>query len=328
MKPKTLITQWVHPQIIEFLSPVTQVTANPDKEIWPRQKVIEQARDAQAIMVFMPDMVDQGFLDECPDLKLVSAALKGYDNFDVEACTQKGIWFSMVPDLLTIPTAELALGLLINLARNIRHGDHRVRSGNFKGWRPLLYGQGLDNAAVGIIGMGAVGQAIAKLLTGFNTKILYTDTEKVSLEGLEINPPESTDMDSLLSESDFIIVATPYSRSTHHIINEERLSQIRPHAMLINIGRGSCVDEAAVARALAEDALAGYGADVFEFEDWARPDRPREIHKGLLASDKTILTPHLGSAVDQVRYRIAMEAAVNIKDYFEGRAPRGAINRI
>lgn len=327
-KPKTIITQWVHPEIIEFLSPVTQIIANPDKEVWPKEKIIALAQDAQAMMVFMPDRVDDAFLACCPDLKIVSAALKGYDNFDVAACTRRGIWFSMVPDLLTIPTAELALGLLIGLARNIRHGDHRVRSGNFKGWRPVLYGRGLDHATTGIIGMGAVGQAISRQLSGFNTRILYTDPVSVSPDLFPMNPPEQVELGTLLTQSDFIIVATPYSTGTRHLINAETLSRIKPHALLINIGRGSCVDEAAVFLALAEDRLGGYGADVFEFEDWARPDRPNSIPRALLEAKNTLFTPHLGSAVDDVRYQIAMEAAVSIKDVLEGRPPRGAVNRV
>lgn len=328
MKPRTLITQWTHPEIIDFLSPVTNVTANPAREVWPKDLLLEQARDARAIMVFMPDMVDRDFLEACPDLKIVSAALKGYDNFDVEACTRRGVWFTMVPDLLTIPTAELALGLLIGLARNIRSGDHLVRSGQFQGWRPVLYGQGLDNAVVGIIGMGAVGQAVTRMLSGFSCRVIYHDIRPVPEEDFSGPVPEPVSLDRLLSASDFILVATPYSKNTRHIINARTLEKVRPHAMLINVGRGSCVDEVAVAQALDRDLLAGYAADVFEFEDWARTDRPEAVCPALRNSEKTLFTPHLGSAVDRVRYNITMEAAVSIRDFFEGREPRGAVNRV
>ncbi len=328
MRPKTLITQWVHPEIIDFLSPVTDVTANMERQAWPREYLLEQARDARSVMVFMPDMVDEAFLLACPDLKLISAALKGYDNFDVAACTRRGVWFSMVPDLLTIPTAELAIGLLIGLSRNVRPGDRQVRSGDFKGWRPVLYGQGLDQSVAGIIGMGAVGQAITGMLSGFNTRVIYNDIRPIPENTFTGMAPKAVSLDRLFSEADFILVATPFSEATRHIINTRALERIRPQAIIVNIGRGSCVDEAAVARALDEGRLAGYAADVFEFEDWARPDRPDRIPDALRTSAKTLFTPHLGSAVDRVRYNIAMEAAVSIRDYFEGRTPRGAVNRI
>ena len=251
MRPKTLITQWLHSEIIDFLAPVTDVTANPEREAWPRDHILELARDAQAVMVFMPDTVDDTFLSACPDLKIISAALKGYDNFDVDACTRRGVWFSMVPDLLTTPTAELALGLLIGLARNMRIGDRLVRYGTFRGWRPVLYGQGLDQSVVGIIGMGAVGQAITKMLSGFNTRIIYTDVRPVSENNFIGTPPEAVS-----------------------------------------------------------------------------PDRPDWIPDALRTSDKTLFTPHLGSAVDRVRFNITMDAAVSIRDCFEGRTPRGVVNRI
>ena len=327
MQSKTVITQWVHPEIIDYLSAVTTVVANRTKEVWPLSKIIDLSRDADAIMVFMPDTVDVSFMSQCPNLKIVSAALKGYDNFDVDACTSHGAWFSIVPDLLTIPTAELAIGLMITMARNIPQGNALVKSGQFHGWRPWLYGKGLDDSIVGIIGMGQVGQAIARRLSGYETRILCTDTGPVLQQGLENLDMEQVDLDILLSQSDFIVLATPYVESTHYLINNDRLSQIKPEAFLINIGRGSCVDESAIAHALEQNRLAGYAADVFEFEDWARPDRPADIVPELLKSDRTVLTPHIGSAVNQVRFEIAMEAARNIKQVLEGESPKGAINQ-
>ncbi|MFH2057754.1 MAG: phosphonate dehydrogenase [Pseudomonadota bacterium] len=327
MQSKTVITQWVHPEIIDFLSPVTTVIANTTKEVWPLSKIIDLTQDADAIMVFMPDTIDVSFLSQCPNLKIVSAALKGYDNFDVDACTSHGVWFSIVPDLLTIPTAELAIGLMITMARNIPQGNALVKSGQFHGWRPWLYGKGLDDSIVGIIGMGQVGRAIAKRLSGYETRILCTDTDPILRQGLESLDLEQVDLDTLLSLSDFIVLATPYVDSTHYLINKDRLDRIKPDTFLINIGRGSCVEESAIAHALDQNRLAGYAADVFEFEDWARQDRPHNIHPELLASDSTVLTPHIGSAVDRVRFEIAMEAARNIRQVLEGESPKGAINQ-
>ncbi len=249
------------------------------------------------------------------------------DNFDVQACSNRGVWFSSVPDLLTIPTAELAIGLLINVARNMHRGNEVVKSGQFEGWRPRLYGKGLDNSTVGIIGMGRVGKAIATFLQGFNNHVIYSDPYLKSNAFIGEPIAEKVELTTLLSRSDFIIVATPYTTSTRHLINEDSLKQIKSDAFLINIGRGSCVNEKAISAALDSNQLAGYAADVFEFEDWARDDRPKTIYESLLESDKTYFTPHLGSAVDQVRYDIAMQAALNIKDVLKGKQPQNAINK-
>jgi phosphonate dehydrogenase len=278
-------------------------------------------------MVFMPDSIDQAFLASCPSLKVIAAALKGYDNFDVDACTRQGVWFSIVPDLLTEPAAELAVGLLLGLSRNITAGDRMVRSGKFKGWRPVLYGTGLAGATIGIVGMGAIGQAVAARLKAFGCRLIYTDPQaleraQATAIGLARHP-----LEGLLAQSDFILMTAPLTPRTRHIINATTLAKTKPGLYLVNVGRGSVVDEAAVAEALASGHIAGYAADVYEFEDWGRHDRPLGIHPGLLASpDKTLFTPHLGSAVDSVRREIALQAAHAILSALKGDPPAGAIN--
>ena len=160
-RPRVVITQRAFPETIDLLSPHAEVFVDTP------------ARDADALMVFMPDSLDEEFLRACPNLKIVAAALKGCDNFDVEACTRLGIWFTIVPDLLTEPTAELALALMLGLARNVMAGDRLIRSGKFQGWRPILYGTGLAGSTVGIIGYGAVGRALARMLQGFSCRVQY-----------------------------------------------------------------------------------------------------------------------------------------------------------
>jgi phosphonate dehydrogenase len=276
-------------------------------------EILQRSRDADALMVFMPDRVDEAFLAGCPNLKVIAAALKGYDNIDVDACSRHGVRFTFVQDLLTEPTAELAVGLLLGISRNIPAGDRMVRCGGFKGWLPILYGTGLAGATVGIIGMGAIGQAIATRLKAFGSRLIYSDpqaleqTREAAL-GLVRHP-----LEDLLARSDFILAAAPLTQETTHMINAATLATVRAGAYLVNIGRGSVVDEAAIADALISGKLAGYAADVFEFEDWARQDRPPGIHPALLAhADKTLFTPHLGSAVDSVRRDIALNAAHSI----------------
>jgi phosphonate dehydrogenase len=269
------------------------------------------------------DSLDATLLDKCPKLRVVAAALKGCDNFDVTACTARGIWFTIVPDLLTIPTAESAVALALGVARRVLEGDRLVRSGQFAGWRPVLYGAGLAGKTAEIVGMGAVGRALA----AFDMKILYTDPVALSvamekdLRAVQVEPLE------VLYASDFLFLLMPLSPETIHTYGEDALSVMKSTAFLINVGRGSVVDEAAVAEALAAGKLAGYAADVFEMEDWARTDRPRGVHASLLAqANKTLFTPHLGSAVAETRLEIEMRAARNMMEALAGRRPPDAIN--
>jgi len=304
-RPRVVITQPVFPETVELLATHADVAVGPP------------ARDADALMVFMPDSLDEDFLRTCPNLKIVAAALKGFDNFDVAACTRFGIWFTIVPDLLTEPTAELALALMLGLARNVLAGDSLIRSGRFEGWRPILYGTGLAGSTVGLIGRGAVGRALATRLQGFSCQLQYSDPAAGG----------SVELDALLASSDFLLPLLPLNATTFHLINKQVLAQMKPGSYLINVSRGSVVDEEAVADALESGRLAGYAADTFEMEDWARRDRPRAIAPRLLRmKDRTLFTPHLGSAVVSARRAIERAAAGNILQALRGERPSGAIN--
>jgi len=198
MKPKVVLTHWVHPEIIELLSASADVIPNTTRETLPRSEVIARAKDADALMAFMPDSIDSAFLEECPKLRVIGAALKGYDNFDVNACTRHGVWLTIVPDLLTIPTAELTIGLLLGLTRHMLEGDRQIRSGHFQGWRPTLYGSGLTGKTLGIIGMGAVGRAIAQRLAGFEMNLLYCDPIPLNAEQEKAWHVQRVTLDELL----------------------------------------------------------------------------------------------------------------------------------
>jgi len=328
MKPRVVLTHWVHPEVIAFLQSVCEVIPNLTRDTLLRQEIISRAREADALMAFMPDRVDDDFLRHCPRLKVIAGALKGYDNFDVEACTRHGVWFTIVPDLLTAPTAELTMGLLICLARSILPGDWLVRSGKFQGWRPRFYGAGLQGKTVGIIGLGRLGQAIARRLSGFDPEILYTDPHPLSPDQEIQLRTRRFFLGDLLQQSHFVIVACPLTPDTLHLISADRIAEMRSGSYLVNPSRGSVVDEKAVEAALEQGHLAGYAADVFEMEDWARNDRPQNVSVGLLArTDQTVFTPHLGSAVGEVRKEIEMEAARSILEALQGHVPRGAVNR-
>jgi phosphonate dehydrogenase len=328
MKPKIVITSWVHPAVISRLSEHCIVVANETKERLSREEILKRACDADVIMTFMTDSIDEAFVDACPRLRLIACALKGYDNYDVEACTKRGIWITNVPDLLTIPTAELTIGLLIGLTRKILQGDEFVRSGRFEGWRPTLYGAGLTGRTLGFIGMGAVAQAIAARLQGYEMNLNYVDIKPLHPELEGRLGLRRVGMEQLLADSDYVVPMVPYNPDTFHLIDAASIAAMKNGAYLVNACRGSVVDEEAVADALASGKLAGYAADVFELEEWARLSRPQDIQARLLMdTERTLFTPHIGSAVDSVRLAIEMEAASNILQYLNDEIPQGAINR-
>lgn len=320
-KARALITHWVHPEVIERLSGSCEVIANPTRESWPRERVRAEAARCEAMIAFMPDRVDAAFLEACPKLRVIAAALKGADNFDLEACTRCGVWLAVVPEKLAVPTAELALALLLAVARRLLAGDEHVRSGAFRGWRPQLYGTSLAGRTLGIIGMGSVGRALAPRAAVMGMKVVYADPHPGPGEYERIRP------EALLAQSDFVMPLVHLAPDTRHLIGAAALARMKPGAYLVNVGRGSLVDEAAVAASLASGRLAGYAADVFELEDWALEARPRAIHPALLAArERTFFTPHLGSSVEDARREIALEAAENVLEALAGRRPRGALN--
>ena len=327
MKPKVVITQWIHEEVIEYMSLHCDPVLNTTGETLSREEIIESAKDARGMMVFMSDCIDEDFLRRCPHLEIIGAALKGFDNFDVDACTRHGIWFTIVRDLLTIPTAEITLGLLMGLSRNLIKGDHLIRKGTFTGWKPILYGAGLYGSVVGIIGMGAVGKAIAKRLRGFEANVIYYDKNTLPQIQEDKLKAKAVSLEELLQRSDFIIPMLPLTPDTTYFIDRKALTRVKKGSYLINTGRGSVVDERAVADALASGRLAGYAADVFEMEDWARKHHPRSIPRKLVElKQKTLFTPHLGSAVDSIRREITFEAAKNILQGLKGEKPQGSIN--
>lgn len=325
-RPLVVLSHRVHPEVLDLLARTCKVISNQDEDGLPAAELQRRTATADALMVFMPDRIDAEFLDACPRLRVIAGALKGCDNIDADACTARGIWLTRVEDLLTDPTAELAVGLLIGLARNVIAGDRRVRAG-FAGWRPVLYGRSLIGANIGIIGAGAVGRAIARLLRGFDTRLRYSDPQPVPPQTADSLGLERVPLAELLASSDAVVVCAPLLDSTVHLLDRQALASTRPGALLVNVGRGSVVCERAVAELLHTGHLGGYATDVFEFEDISRPQRPGHPHADLIrVADKTLFTPHLGSAVGRARLAIERRAATSILQVLAGDAPDGAVN--
>jgi phosphonate dehydrogenase len=266
------------------------------------------SEEADAIIAFMPDRIDAALIAACPRLRCIAGALKGADNIDLAACRERGIAVSVVADLLSDPTAELGVALALALLRRVRDGDLLVRAGH-DGWRPHLYGGSLVGAAVGILGMGGVGRSLVRLLGGFGCRIFYHDPQRLdSGQERQLGLSWGSSDELLACGASVLFLACPLSDSSMRWLDAARLSRLAAGTVVVNIGRGSVVDEAAVLHALREGRLAGYGADVFAFEDRSLPDRPLSVDHRLLAHPRTCFTPHLGSAVASVRLAIERAA--------------------
>jgi phosphonate dehydrogenase len=324
---QVVVTHWVHPEVVSYLARFcTPLVPSAAEGVWPGARVAELAASADGLIACMADTVDDAFLARCPRLRVVSATLKGYDNFDADACTRRGVWLTILPDLLTVPTAELALGLILGLTRQLGPADRYMRSGQFDGWRPQFYGTGLAGAAVGICGMGQVGRAAATRLRAFGARILYYDQRPLADGVARELAATRLDLDGLLAASDVVLVLLPLTDATVHLLDAAALARMRPGAFLVNVGRGSVVDEQAVLAALQAGQLGGYAADVYEMEDWALPGHPAQIPPGLLSHPRTLFTPHLGSAVDSVRRDMSLAAARQVEQALRGQRPDHAVN--
>ena len=328
MKPRVVITHKVHRETLNYLSEHCDVISNQSEASLSQDELMNRVSQADGMMAFMPDKVDESFLRACPNLRVIGAALKGYDNFDVKACQDSGVWSTVVPDLLTVPTAELTIALMTGLMRNVLAADSYVRSGQFSGWRPTFYGMGIAGSTVGIIGMGAIGKAITERLAGWGAELLYTDQSRLSEDYETALGLAFVELEDLLKRSDVVILALALNDETYHLISNEQLSVMKQGAYVINPCRGSVISEQAVLEMLKSGHLGGYAADVFEMEDWAITERPKHIDPQLLAQPNTLFTAHIGSAVKRVRQEIELRAAENIIQVLSGEQPQDAINLI
>ncbi|MGK6786734.1 NAD(P)-dependent oxidoreductase [Klebsiella pneumoniae] len=289
MLPKLVITHRVHDEILQLLAPHCELVTNQTDSTLTREEILRRCRDAQAMMAFMPDRVDADFLQACPELRVVGCALKGFDNFDVDACTARGVWLTFVPDLLTVPTAELAIGLAVGLGRHLRAADAFVRSGEFRGWQPQFYGTGLDNATVGILAWAPSDWPWLSACRD-GARPCSTTRRRLWIHKPSNGSACASGVQRTLRQLGLHPAGASLNADTQHLVNAELLALVRPGALLVNPCRGSVVDEAAVLAALERGQLGGYAADVFEMEDWARADRPRLIDPALLAHPNTLFT--------------------------------------
>jgi len=329
VKPVVFITQWMPEEGVEMLKQHCQVSMNEDTEPLSGEEIIRRAGEAHVLLYFVSDHIDGEIIAGCPNLKVAASFGKGYDNLDLEACTRRNICATINPHALTDSTADLAIALILAVSRNIIPSDRFIREGSFRGWHPTHFlGRDFHHATLGIIGLGDVGEAVARRAYGFDVRILYHDL---------LRRPGAEDKygavfcskDRLLAESHFIVVSADLRPDNRHLIGSLDLRKFRKGSYLINVGRGSLVDEQAVAGALEEGILSGYASDVYELEDPLFTGRPKEVAPGLICQkDKTVLTSHIGTGTREARSQLAVSTAGQILAALRGEKPSGALNDV
>lgn len=276
-------------------------------------------RDADALLCMLTDPVPREAIAAAPRLRVIGNCAVGYDNIDVAAATEHGVQVVNTPNVLTDATADLAWALLLAAARRIAEADRFVRAGRFAGWRlDLLLGRPLRGRTLGIAGMGRIGSAVAERARGFGLSVIYTGRHR--LDPAEESRLEARYVDKahLLAESDFLSLSLPGGAATRHWLDSAAIAALKPGAVVVNTGRGSTIDEAALAGALESGHIAAAGLDVFE--------REPEVEPRLLALDNVVLAPHIGSATDETRSAMARAVAEDIVRVLAGQAPHYPVN--
>ncbi len=320
MKPKILITRRVFPEIVALLSQLFDVDHNESDDILSVDALRARAHGCAGVIACLTEKIDVAFFDACPTVKVVSNIAVGYNNIDIAEASKRGVKVTNTPGVLDDTTADLTFALLMAAARRITETERRLRNGEWKKGFALQQWLGTDihHASLGIIGMGRIGQTIAKRASGFEMKVRYHNRTRLdaAIEA-KLNVTLASKQD-ILRESDFVVVMVPYSPATHHLIKADDIALMKPTAILINTARGGVVDDVALLAALKENRIAGAGIDVFEGEP--------AFNAEFLKLDNVALTPHIGSATRATRMRMAELAADNMKAALTGKIPPNQVN--
>ena len=317
---KILITRAVFPEIVEGLSRRFEVEHNPDDRPWPPEELARRLQGKAGAMATVMDRFDEAILALSPELKVISNIAVGYNNIDVPACTRRGIRVTNTPGVLDDTTADLTWSLLMAAARRIAEADAYVRRGDWKIAFGVQYflGQDIHHATLGIIGMGRIGQAIARRALGFDMRVLYHNRSRLPEADEKRFNATRVERDELLAKSDFVVVMAPYSPATHHLSGAAEIAKMKPTAILVNSARGGVVDDAALVEALKAGRIAGAGLDVFEGEPRLNPEFAK--------LPNVVLTPHIGSASRATRIIMCNTAAANMAAVLEGKTPSNPVN--
>jgi gluconate 2-dehydrogenase len=312
-KPKILVARAIFPETIERLSQHFEVESNQADESWTKEQLIARLKGKQGAFTTGSERIDAAVLDACPDLKICANMAVGYNNFDVDAMAAHGVLGTNAPDVLTETTADFGFALLMATARRITESEHFLRAGKWQKWSfDMFAGSDIHGSTLGIIGMGRIGQGIAKRgAHGFGMKVVYHNRSRLDAS-LEAECKASyVSKEELLKTADHVVLVVPYSPASHHTIGAAEIALMKPTATLVNIARGGIVDDAALAVALRERRIAAAGLDVFEGEP--------KVHPDLLTVPNVVLTPHIASATVPTRRAMAELAADNLIAWFGGK---------
>lgn len=301
-----------------IVGPIAHVDVFAPDRAPTREELVDRARSCVAIVTSVADRIDLDVIEELRALKIVAQSAVGYDNVDLAACRARGILVTHTPDVLTDSTADLALALLLGVARRVREGEAMVRAGQFAGWSPtMLLGVELRDKTLGVLGYGRIGHAVAQRARAFGMRAIACRKDDQRFVDRDVEGVSRAD---LIARSDVISVHVPGTRATRHLLGEREFARMRRGAIVINTARGTVIDEAALVRALESGHLGGAGLDVYEEE-------PR-VHPGLVARDDVVLLPHLGSATREARARMATTALTDASRVIRGMPPLHLVSEL
>lgn len=308
-KPRILISRAIFPQVVDRLASHFDVESNQADELWSPQDIARRLQGKQGALTTGSERVDAALLAQCPGLKICANMAVGYNNFDLPAMTAAGVLATNAPGVLTETTADMGFALMMAAARRITEGEHYLRAGQWDRWAyDMLIGQDVHGATLGIIGMGRIGQAIARRgALGFGMKVLYHNRSRLPEADEAAVGAQYVSKEDLLRRADHVVLVVPYSAESHHTIGAAELALMKRSATLTNIARGGIVDDHALAHALQTGQIAAAGLDVFEGEPKVIPE--------LLACTNVVLTPHIASATVPTRLAMANLAADNLIDF-------------
>jgi glyoxylate reductase len=309
------------PSVVQTrMTELFRTTLNSSDTPCTRAQLLEAVQNCDVLVPTVTDSIDAEVIAAAgPRLKLIANFGVGVDHIDLKAARAKKILVTNTPDVLTEDTADITMALLLSVARRFAEGERRVRSGAWEGWSPTaMLGHRVWGKRLGIIGMGRIGQAVARRANGFGIAVHYHNRSPVaeSIEN-ELQASYWADLDDMLQHMDIISLNAPATQETHYILNRERLAKLQPHALVINTARGDLIDEEALADALIAGKIAGAGLDVYEHEPRVTPR--------LLDLNNVVLLPHLGSATFEGRVEMGERVIINIRSFADGHAPRDRV---
>ena len=319
-KPKILVARAVFPEVLAKLAQHFEVSSNQADVLWTPAQLTAQLQGQQGVFTTGGERIDAALLAACPDLKICANMAVGYNNFDLDAMTAAGVLATNAPDVLTETTADFGFALLMATARRMAEAEHFLRAGQWTKWGfDMFAGSEIHGSTLGILGMGRIGQGIAKRgAHGFGMKVIYHNRTRLDAATELECKAGFVSKEELLKTSDHLVLVLPYSAQSHHAIGAAELAQMKPTANLINIARGGIVDDAALAQALRNKTIAAAGLDVFEGEP--------KVHPDLLTVPNVVLTPHIASATLATRLAMANLAADNLIGFLTAQQPLTPLN--